>query len=129
MVNIMTALSSQIARGYFGMGFKPPVTVNVKSDKDFFIYIWVRNYQDLMGNIRIFTPPSDFTDNEYGELPTRMKHDDITFPIPGQTAQNLGCIGAHGGETVEIESSGATQAMFLTVVTENGANVEMTKLD
>ena len=125
----MIAPNCQITRGFFGMGFKPPVTVNVKSDKDFLVYIWVRNYQDRMGNMRIFTPPSDFTDNESGELPTRMKHDDLTFQIPGQTAQNLGCIGAQGGETVEIESSGATQAMFLTVVTVEGANVEMTKLD
>lgn len=121
--------NSQITRGFFGMGFKPPVTVNVKSDKDFLIYIWVRNYQDHMGNIRVFTPPSHFTDNEYSELPDRMKHDDLTFPIPAQTAQNLGCIGARGGETIEIDSIEAEQAMFLTVVAEKGARVEMTKLE
>lgn len=125
----MPEKDSEITRGYFGMGFEPPVAVSVKSDKDFLLYIWVRNSQDRMGYIRIFTPPSQFTDNEYSELPQRMKHDDITFPIPAKTGQNLGCIGARGGETIEIESSEAVQGMFLTAVSEKGAKVEMIKLE
>jgi len=124
----MLAEDSQITRGFFGMGFKSPMAVNLKSDKDFLVYIWVKNSEDHMGNIRIFTPPSQFTDNEYSELPPNLKHDDFAFPIPAQTAQNLGCIGARGGENIEIESSGEIETMFLTVVAEKGANVVMTKL-
>jgi hypothetical protein len=100
----MLTTDNQITRGFFGLGFEPPITVDVKSNKDFLVYIWVRNDEVHMGSVQIFTPPSHFTDNEYGELPPRLKHDDLTFQIPAQTAQNLGCIGARGGETIRITS-------------------------
>ncbi len=35
----MPEKDSGIARGYFGMGFEPPIAVSVKSDKDFLLHL------------------------------------------------------------------------------------------
>jgi hypothetical protein len=110
---------NQILRGHFRFGDEQ--VVKVKSDKDFLVYIWARNPETFQGGVQIHTPPSHFRGKDKGPS------DGIVLDVPSQTGQNLGCIGAHAGETINFSgSSGARVSVFLTVVTEQGANVSMT---
>ena len=111
----------QMVRGYFSLGAVERV-VNVTSDRDLLVHIWARNIEDFQGGVQIVTPPSQFrTTGLTGP------NDGLVLDVPAQTGQNLGCIGARGGETLNLSNaSGARVAVFLTVVTESDATVSMT---
>jgi len=54
-------------------------------------------------------------------------HDGLVLDVPGQSGVDLGCIGAQGGETVELTNAGSSRVtVFVTVVTAYGATVAMT---
>jgi len=117
----MPVSSDQITRGYFGLGDHEKV-VHVKSDKDFLMYIWARNVETFHGGVQITTPPSQFR----GKGSTGPK-DGLVIDVPAQTGLNLGCIGARGGETIDISNAfSARVTVYLTVVTGYGAIVTMT---
>jgi hypothetical protein len=112
----------QIARGYFGLGDHERV-VHVTSSEDFTLYIWARNVETSKGGVQIMTPPSQFRGNGSTGL-----QDGIVLDIPAQKGMNLGCVGANGGESLEItNASGARVTVFLTVITAYGASVSMTR--
>ncbi|MGW7285914.1 hypothetical protein ACWGH4_10535 [Streptomyces sp. NPDC054847] len=111
-----------IARGYFGLGDNENV-VHVTSDEDFVLHIWARNVETSQGGVQVLTPPSQFRGSgSTGPL------DGLVLDVPAQTGMTLGCIGAQGGETIDLSSAfGARVTVFLTVVTVRGAAVAMTR--
>jgi hypothetical protein len=110
-----------VVRGYFGLGDHEHV-VHVTSNEDFLLYIWARNVETSQGGVQILTPPSQFrTSGSSGP------HDGLVLDVPAQTGMTLGCIGAQGGEVIDLSNAfGARVTVFLTVVTAHGATVTMT---
>jgi hypothetical protein len=121
MVKIGAKPCDHIVRGYFGLGDHEQV-VRVTSTEDFLLYIWARNVETFGGGVQVMTPPSQFrTSGSTGP------HDGLVLDVHAQTGTDLGCIGAEGGETVEISNAfSARITVFLTVVTANGATATMT---
>jgi hypothetical protein len=110
-----------IVRGYFGLGDHEHV-VNVTSSADFLLYIWARNVEVTHGGVQIMTPPSQFRGSG-----STGPQDGLVLDVAAQTGADLGCIGAQGGETIQISNAfGARVTVFLTVVTCQGAIVNMT---
>ncbi len=110
-----------IVRGYFGLGDHEHV-VHVTSNADFLVYIWARNVETTRGGVQILTPPSQFRGSG-----STGPQDGLGLDVPAQTGQDLGCIGAQGGETIDISNAfGARVTVFLTVITAHGATVTMT---
>lgn len=110
-----------VARGYFGLGDHEHV-VHVSCDADFLLYIWARNVETFQGGVQVLTPPSQFRGGG-----STGPQDGLVLDVPAQTGLDLGCIGARGGETIDISNAfGARVAVFLTVVTAHGATVTMT---
>ena len=111
----------QIVRGYFGLG-DHEAAVHVTCDADFRLYIWARNVEVSQGGVQVLTPPSQFrTSGSSGP------QDGLVLDVPAQTGMDLGCIGAQGGEVIDISNAfGARVTVFLTVTTAHGATVTMT---
>ena len=110
-----------ITRGYFGLGDHEHV-VHVRSNRDFRLSIWARNVETSRGGVQIMTPPSQFRGSG-----STGPHDGLVLDVPAQTGMDLGSIGARGGETIDVSNAfGARVTVFLTVVSANGATVEMT---
>jgi hypothetical protein len=111
---------STIARGYFGLGDWESV-VHVTSNADFLTCIWARNVEISQGGVQILTPPSDFRGRG-----STGPFDGLVLDVPRQTGMDLGCIGADGGETIDISNAfGARVTVYLTVITAQGATVNM----
>lgn len=111
----------RITRGYFGLGDHEHV-VHVRSNRDFRLSIWARNVETSRGGVQIMTPPSQFRGSG-----STGPHDGLVLDVPAQTGMDLGSIGARGGETIDVSNAfGARVTVFLTVVSANGATVEMT---
>jgi hypothetical protein len=112
----------QVVRGYFGLGDHEQV-VHVTSDADFVIHVWARNVEISQGGVQFLTPPSQFrTSGSTGP------NDGLVLDVPSQTGMSLGVIGAQAGETIDISNAfGARVTVFLTVVTCDGATVNMTR--
>ena len=110
----------QVARGYFGLGDHES-QVSVTSDRDFLMYIWARNVEVTDGGVQVMTPPSRFrTAGSSGP------QDGLVLDVSAQSGVDLGCIGACGGEAIEISNAfGARVTVFVTVVTAIDATVEM----
>jgi len=112
--------SDQVVRGYFGLGDWEAV-VHVTSSEDFLLYIWARNVETSQGGVEVTTPPSQFR----GRGSTGPA-DGLVLDVPAQTGQDLGCIGAKRGETIDITNAfGARVTVFLTVITCQRAKVKM----
>ncbi len=112
----------QIARGYFALGDTDHV-VHVTSSKDFELHIWARNVETSQGGVQVMTPPSQFRTSA-----SSGPQDGLVLDVPAQTGMSLGCVGAKGGETLDISNAfGARVAVFLTVVTAGGGAVSMTR--
>ncbi len=110
-----------IVRGYFSLGDHEQV-VHVTSNADFLLHIWARNVETSQGGVQISTPPSQFRGSG-----STGPQDGLVLDVPAQTGKDLGCVGAQGGETVEVTNAfGARVTVFLTVLTANGATATMT---
>jgi hypothetical protein len=110
-----------VVRGYFGLGDHEHV-VHVTSSADFLVHIWARNVETFQGGVQIMTPPSQFRGSG-----STGPQDGLVLDVPAQTGKNLGCVGAQGGETIDISNaSGARVTVFLTVTTAYGATATMT---
>ena len=46
--------------------------------------------------------------------------------VPAQAGVDLGCIGAQGGEVIDVAALNARVTVYLTVTTAYGATVNMT---
>ncbi|MFF7354189.1 MULTISPECIES: hypothetical protein [Streptomyces] len=115
------ANGDHVVRGYFGLGDHESV-VHVTSDKDFLLYIWARNVETSQGGVQVLTPPSQFRGSG-----STGPQDGLVLDVPAQTGMTLGCIGAQGGETLDVSNAfGARVTVFLTVTTAHGATVAMT---
>ncbi len=111
----------RVVRGYFGLGDHEKV-VHVTSDADFLLHIWARNVETSQGGIQISTPPSQFRGSG-----STGPQDGLVLDVPAQTGQDLGCIGAQAGETIDISNAfGARVTVFLSVLTAYGTTVTMT---
>lgn len=109
-----------VVRGYFGLGDHEDV-VRVTSTGDFLLYIWARNVETSRGGVQIMTPSS-----QYRGSGSTGPQDGLVLDVPAQTGMDLGCVGAQGGETLEISNAfGARVSVFLTVVTAYGATASM----
>jgi hypothetical protein len=110
-----------VVRGYFGLGDHEDV-VHVTSSADFLLHIWARNVETSQGGVQIMTPPSQFRGSG-----STGPQDGLVLDVPAQTGKDLGCVGAQGGETLDISTAfGARVTVFLTVTTANGATATMT---
>jgi hypothetical protein len=110
-----------VVRGYFGLGDHEQV-VHVTSSADFLLHIWARNVETSQGGVQIMTPPSQFRGSG-----STGPQDGLVLDVPAQTGKDLGCVGAQGGETIDITNAfGARVTVFLTVTTANGATATMT---
>ncbi len=110
-----------VVRGYFGLGDHEDV-VHVTSSADFLLHIWARNVKTFHGGVQITTPPSQFRGSG-----STGPYDGLVLDVPPQTGKDLGCIGAQGGETIDISNAfGARVVVYLTVTTANGATATMT---
>jgi hypothetical protein len=115
------ASCDHIVRGYFGLGDHERV-VNVTCNADFLLYIWARNVETSQGGVQVLTPPSQFRGSG-----STGPQDGLVLDVSAQTGLDLGCIGAQGGETIDISNAfGARVSVFLTVITTHGATVTMT---
>jgi hypothetical protein len=114
--------SAHFARGYFGLGENDHV-VHVTANADYLLHVWARNVDTSQGGIQILTPPSQFRG-----VGSTGSHDGLVLNVGGQTGVNLGCVGAQGGEVIDITSSaGSRVSVFLSVETAAGATVKMTR--
>jgi hypothetical protein len=110
-----------IVRGYFGLGDNESV-VHVTSEEDFLLHVWARNVETSQGGVQVLTPPSQFRGSG-----STGPQDGLVLDVPAQTGMTLGCIGAEGGETIDLSNAfDARVTVFLTVVTGHGAAVTMT---
>jgi hypothetical protein len=110
-----------VVRGYFGLGDHEHV-VHVTSSADFLLHIWARNVETSQGGVQIMTPPSQFRGSG-----STGPQDGLVLDVPAQTGKDLGCVGAQGGETIDITNAfGARVTVFLSVTTANGATATMT---
>jgi len=116
-------MPQKVVRGYFGLG-DHEVAVHVTSNVDFLAYVWARNVETQRGGVQLLTPPSQFrTPGSKGP------QDGLVLDVPAQTGMDLGCIGARAGETIEISNAfDARVTVFVTVVTADGATVNMTRV-
>lgn len=120
--NIPMPSGDRTVRGYFGLGDNESI-VHVTSDKDFLLHIWARNIETSQGGVQVLTPPSQFRGSG-----STGPQDGLVLDVPAQTGMTLGSIGAQGNETIDLSSAfGARVAVFLTVVTAQGATVTMTR--
>lgn len=93
------------------------------SSKDFLLYIWARNVEIRQGGVQIDTPPSQFRTSA-----STGPKDGLVLDVPAQTGMNLGCIGAQGGEIIDLSNaSGARVGVFFTVVSEDDAIIDMSR--
>jgi hypothetical protein len=116
-------MSQKVVRGYFSLG-EWEVVVHVTSSADFLAYIWARNIETKIGGVDVSTPPSQFRTPA-----SQGPKDALVLDVPAQTGMNLGCIGARAGETIDISNAfGARVVVFVTVVTADGATVDMTRV-
>ena len=107
-------------RGYFGLKDWEAV-VHITCDSDFRVFIWARNVETFAGGVQVMTPPSQFrTPGSTGP------QDGLVMDVPAQTGIDLGCIGAKAGETIDLSSGNARITIFVTVVTCQGARVDVT---
>jgi len=68
------------------------------------------------------TPPSQFRGSG-----STGPQDGLVLDVPAQTGKDLGCVGAQGGETIDISNAfGARVTVFLTMTIANGAMATMT---
>lgn len=110
----------QVVRGYFGLG-DHEASVSVTSDDDFLLYVTARNVEIFDGGVQISTGPSQFRGSG-----STGPSDALGLDVGAQSGVALGCIGASGGEAIELTNShGARVTVFLTVVTTRHATVEM----
>lgn len=110
-----------VVRGYFGLGDHEHV-VHVSCNADSLLYIWARNVETSQGGVQVLTPPSQFRGSG-----STGPQDGLVLDVSAHTGLDLGCIGAQGGEVIDISNAfGARVTVFLTVVTANGATVTMT---
>lgn len=111
----------RVVRGYFGLG-EHEQSVRIIANADFRLHIWARNIDARPGGIQILTAPS-----QHRGRGSTGPQDGLVLDVPAQAGIDLGCIGAQGGETLEISNAlGARVTVFLTVVTAPGARVRMT---
>ena len=110
-----------MAREYFGLG-DDEAAVHVTSSEDFLAHIWARNVETAAGGVQVLTPPSQFRGSgSTGPI------DGLVMDVPAQAGVSLGCIGAVGGETLDISNAaGARVTIFVTVVSAPGAVISMT---
>ncbi|MER7795663.1 hypothetical protein [Streptomyces sp. NPDC097640] len=109
-----------VVRGYFGLGDEEHV-VRVTSSADFVLHIWAANIDTFPGGVEVLTPPSQFRG-----AGAQGPQDGLTLDVPAQTSMHLGCLGAQGGETLDLSSAfNARVVVFLTVTTAEGATVTM----
>jgi hypothetical protein len=110
----------QIVRGYFSLG-DWEVVVHITSNADFLVYIWARNIETFAGGVQITTPPSQFRGRG-----STGPNDGLVLDVPPQTGKDLGCIGGHAGETIDItNAAGARVTVFVTLITAQGATANM----
>lgn len=120
--NREVTMSEHVARGYFSLGDHEQV-VHVNSSADFLLYIWARNTETAHRGVQVTTPASQFRGpGSSGE------NDGLVIDVPAQTGVDLGCIGGQANETIHLSSAGGPRVVvYLTVVTADGATVEMTR--
>lgn len=111
----------KIVRGYFSLHDWEGV-VHVTSNADFLVCIWARNVETFDDGVQISTPASRFQ----GRGSTGHPTDALFMDVPAQKGMDLGCIGGSARETIDISSANARITIFVTVVTEHSANVNMT---
>jgi hypothetical protein len=111
----------RIVRGYFGLGDHEAV-IHVTSNSDFLVYIWARNVETFHGGVIVETSASQFRGSG-----SSGPFDALVLDVPAQTGLDLGCIGAQGGEVVDIGNAfSARLTVYLTVVTAKDAAAKMT---
>jgi hypothetical protein len=114
------SVGMHVARGYFGLG-DHEVAVSVTSDHDFLLYIWARNVEVFNAGVQVSTPPSPFRSKGASGAT-----DGLGLSVAAQSGVDLGCIGGHAGEAIQITNSGGARVtVFLTVETARGAKVKM----
>jgi len=121
--NVVVARGScnEVVRGYFSL-HDWESSIHVTSTADFLVYIWARNVETFNGVIEVYTPPSQFrTPGSTGP------RDGLAMDVPAQTGMNLGCIGGGARETIDIQSANNRITVFVTVVTCEGAKVNITR--
>src|SRR2546423_11123706 len=112
----------EVRRGYFSLG-DAEHEIHVTSSHDFQVYIWARNIETFHGGIQVSTPPSQFRT----PASTGPK-DGLVMDVAPQSGVDLGCIGAKGGEVIDISNAfGARVTVFITIVTSHGATINVTK--
>ncbi len=95
--------------------------VHVTSNADYLVCIWARNVETFGDGVQITTPPSKFRGRG-----STGPYDALVLDVPKQTGMDLGCIGGSAGETIDISSANARIVIYLTVITEHSATVNMT---
>lgn len=110
----------QVVRGYFGL-HDWEAEVHITSDADFLVYLWARNVETFAGGVQVITPASRFRGS--GSSGT---NDGLVMDVPAQRGVDLGCIGASAGESIDLSSGNARISIFVTVVTEHSAHVNIT---
>jgi len=114
-------MTNQVVRGYFGLhDWETEVNVTC-DDADFLVYIWARNVETFPGGVQVMTPPSRFRGSG-----STGPQDGLVMDVPAQTGLDLGCIGGSAGETIGLSSGNARISIFLTIVTERLAHVNIT---
>ena len=112
---------NEIVRGYFAL-HDWESAIHVTSTADFLVYLWARNIETFNGAIEVYTPPSQFrTPASSGP------RDGLAMDVPAQTGMNLGCIGGKAGETIDIQGVNNRISIFVTVVTCEGAKVNISR--
>ena len=112
---------NEIVRGYFAL-HDWEAAIHVTSTADFLVYMWARNIETFNGVVEVDTPPSQFrTPASSGP------RDGLAMDVPAQTGMNLGCIGGKAGETIDIQGANNRITIFVTVVTCEGAKVNITR--
>jgi hypothetical protein len=110
-----------VVRGYFGLGDHEH-EVRVTSSADYLLHIWARNVETSQGGVQTMTPPSQFRGSG-----STGPQDGLVLDVPAQTGKDLDCVGAQGGETINISNAfGARVTVFLSVTTAKGATATMT---
>lgn len=113
-------MTDQVVRGYFGL-HDWEAEVRITCDADFLVYIWARNVETFAGGVQVMTPPSRFRGRG-----SSGPQDGLVMDVPAQSGVDLGCIGGSAGETIDLSSGNARISIFVTVVTEHLAHVDIT---
>ena len=121
LVRLGPGCCNEIVRGYFAL-HDWETAIHITSTADFLLYIWARNIETFNGVVEVYTPPSQFrTPASSGP------RDGLAMDVPAQTGMNLGCIGGKAGETLDIQAANNRITIFVTVVTCEGAKVNITR--